>query len=199
MEYNTDYTYNLIKNSFEKMPSKAPEVIWENIDKQLYVDRVWFKLKSDLDHFETSKIKTRQLLNYAAFILLFFLAGGTYYLLINVEGKIQYSYKLKRDSCFKTYNQINNSPKILFNQSIIASVNDELSKKPNEREINANLNKIKNTQYNEVISSNENTNSIIEISTNDSLAVLCNKASKYYIDSLQKLIPLQICQSHDHL
>lgn len=189
MESKNDKTYNHIRNSFEKRPSKAPDGIWENIDKQLYVDRVWLKLKPELDRIETAKIKSRQIVNYAAFILLFFLAASIYYILNNVKGKIQYAGKLKSDSCIIMYNQSKDNPVTIFHPRIIASASNGLSEESKVQKILTNLNNDK--QNNERISSVAGNKTIIETKVTDTIAALCNNKSEYHIDSLQKLTPVQ--------
>lgn len=80
MEHIKDKNIKLIKDSFESTNSKAPEFIWENLDKQLYVDRVWMKLKIKLDKIQTFKIRIRFFLYSAGIILLLIFTGSYYFM-----------------------------------------------------------------------------------------------------------------------
>ncbi len=79
MELNKDKNTELIKKSFESKNSKAPEFVWENIDKKLYVERVWIKLKEKLDKIQRVKTAIR-IFMYSTATLLLIVFAGTYYL-----------------------------------------------------------------------------------------------------------------------
>lgn len=81
MEHNNiDKNIKLIKDSFESSHSKAPEFIWENLDKQLYIDRIWMKLKVQLDNIQSSRIRMKYFLYSTGIILLIIFAGSYYFI-----------------------------------------------------------------------------------------------------------------------
>lgn len=69
MKSSFENNIKLIKDGFESSDSKAPDFVWNKLDKQLYIDRVWQKLKIRLDKTQKLRIRTR-IFSFSATILL---------------------------------------------------------------------------------------------------------------------------------
>ncbi|MFH2142393.1 MAG: hypothetical protein ABIJ97_08230 [Bacteroidota bacterium] len=129
MEYNKDKNIKLIKDSFELSNSKTPEFIWENIDKQLYVDRVWMSLKIKLDNIQTLKIRIRFFLYSSCIILFVVVFVGSYFLMKQQHHLDQFVFENatlktiifnKNKLNDSTYNRTTYSEKEMFENKTMA-------------------------------------------------------------------------------
>lgn len=80
-----------IKENFDGLNKPAPPHIWDNLNKQLNIDRTWQRIDKKLDR-RSGIIYRRKIASIAALLLL--LLGGTIYLFKNKSGQFTYITEL---------------------------------------------------------------------------------------------------------
>ncbi|HBS85208.1 MAG: hypothetical protein A2W91_01850 [Bacteroidetes bacterium GWF2_38_335] len=179
-----DKNIELIKNSFVTTDEKAPEFVWESIDKHLYIDRTWHKMKAKLDYIQ---IIRKRRIAAVYLISLLFIAGSFFY--IDFDR-------------FKTSNYPDNNLAAIHNNQIIKK---ESQKKESEAK-DSNLNRsLIIEEYPKINSKNQNRvetyDQIPDILSSFATDKISNKLQKNNIenenkplfilhDSIKKMNPL---------
>lgn len=123
MDQSKDNDIERIKSSFESSNSTAPNFIWENLDKQLYVDRVWMKIKVRLDTIQLYRRRTI-VFAYSVCALLILLVGSWFFLEWNGRTTNQTAKEnIRKSSLAETKVKNRSSHKLIFTSSKQSAIN----------------------------------------------------------------------------
>lgn len=86
-----------IKESFNALNEKAPDFIWGNLDRQLYIDRVWLRIKKRLDQIYTVRRRKTVIVSIAASLIVAFFVTLTFF----------YKFEYKNHTSIKEYGRKN--------------------------------------------------------------------------------------------
>lgn len=155
----------IIKNSFEEFKFKAPDKLWDDIDKKLYIERIWNKLKVRLDAIQYErKIKK---------IVLFFLV-----LLILVTVNINRFLK-KEKSLIPQAVVLKSSQNSLKKDYLLSKLENDSSNRPSHYSEKNNFKK-KNTK--QLVD-----NSILLNKEPSKVAALINEINDATVDTIKAL------------
>ncbi|MFH0896147.1 MAG: hypothetical protein V2A54_17070 [Bacteroidota bacterium] len=80
-----DKDINRVKESFDSLNREAPDFVWENLNRQLHIDRTWLKIKSRLDRIQQNR-KRKEIAFYFSLIFLMLLSASLVWLFSKRES-----------------------------------------------------------------------------------------------------------------
>ena len=118
MENIKENNDRLIRKSFENLPSKAPDYVWEKINNQLYIDNIWKNIDSELDVISNRK-KRFAYLGYPAAILILLLILSSIFTYFNSSENRTAGFSDSKNSSLNIITKIIESKKENYSKSIL--------------------------------------------------------------------------------